>query len=510
MAISMASGCALLGAGDGRTGIQLAGLPAPQSGQAYPSQSYPAQSYPTQNPATPGYNTPGFAAPPLGAPMPGMTATAPNQAVLGAVEEFLSRTSGYDAAQIYGPPTSAYPSSPAPMQRETFPQTAYNDVRPRGPGAQPSWYQSQPPSSGWPSSQAQSWSPAPMQAGQPPGRSQNPNWSQPQQQQTMGWSQPPPQTSGWSQPQWPGSATSQAGLASGQPGFSGPALPVVETMSVRPGGATSSPLITASPTSMTAQQTPAPARRNTTNQPLNMASVEGPSIVDRFLSYMESEARRKRSFDAEWGLRLSQMALNREGQAVNVSPDMPGQARRILASLAHVARELKSVARNPATPGDMALESVNRLREVVAERADLTINTVAICEKVVTFGVYDEMDANELIAGTILEAIVYAEIGNFYSERTDEGMYRTELATKLEVLESDGDMVWERSEPEIVDECRTRRTDFFVAQRIMVPPTLPAGDYVLKIFVEDKLSGRVAETTRPLIIRSALAAGPPP
>ena len=77
------------------------------------------------------------------------------------------------------------------------------------------------------------------------------------------------------------------------------------------------------------------------------------------------------------------------------------------------------------------------------------------------------------------------------------------------VLSADGKSMWQREEPEIKDICRQRRTDFFLAQRVTLPPTLPAGEYVLKVYVEDKLSGRASEATHPFTIieQATLTAG---
>ena len=75
---------------------------------------------------------------------------------------------------------------------------------------------------------------------------------------------------------------------------------------------------------------------------------------------------------------------------------------------------------------------------------------------------------------------MYSEIANLRAEKTAEGLFQTRLGTRLEVLTADGKSVWQREELEIVDTCRRRRSDFFIAQRVTLPPTLPAGDYVLR------------------------------
>ena len=66
--------------------------------------------------------------------------------------------------------------------------------------------------------------------------------------------------------------------------------------------------------------------------------------------------------------------------------------------------------------------------------------------------------------------------------------------------------MWHYEEPDIEDLCRQRRMDFFIAQRVALPPTLPAGEYVLKVLVEDKLSGRAHEAVYPLTISSGFSA----
>jgi len=75
------------------------------------------------------------------------------------------------------------------------------------------------------------------------------------------------------------------------------------------------------------------------------------------------------------------------------------------------------------------------------------------------------------------------------------GRFQTVLGTRLEVLSEQGQSMWQHEEREIVDLCRRRRTDFFLAQRITIPPTLPAGPYVLKVLIEDKLSNLANEAT---------------
>ena len=81
--------------------------------------------------------------------------------------------------------------------------------------------------------------------------------------------------------------------------------------------------------------------------------------------------------------------------------------------------------------------------------------------------------------------------------------YRTVFATRLEVLTAEGRTVWQHEEPKVIDRCQRRRHDFFIAQRVTIPGTLSAGEYVLKMMVEDKLSGRVSEAVHTFHVSAA-------
>jgi hypothetical protein len=119
------------------------------------------------------------------------------------------------------------------------------------------------------------------------------------------------------------------------------------------------------------------------------------------------------------------------------------------------------------------------------------------------------MSDEDFVAGRSNPTIVYSEIRNLRSEPVEGSQYRTLLGTRIEILTADGDSVWQHVEPEIVDLCRRRRNDFFIAQRIVLPSTLPPGEFVLKVLVEDRLSGKADEATHrftvnPIPARTAL------
>jgi len=284
-------------------------------------------------------------------------------------------------------------------------------------------------------------------------------------------------------------ANAQVTLTDAPSGVSGLALPVIQSVSIRIPTPVAAPSEDQAPT-------------KTTNQPLDMQTPIAPMTVDRLLRHLELQAEEAADFNAEWQLRLTQLAFDRDTEMPEVSSEVSPGARSILDAVIKAVDAARRVARNPLAAGKDAVSSAEELVHVLADRADPIVPTVALCRKVVTFGVYDEMGEEAFIAGRTARTIVYCEVRNFRSERTSENLYRTVLGTRLEVLTADGQSVWQHEEPEIVDLCRRQRTDFFIAQRTTLPPTLAAGDYVLKVLVEDRLSGKANEATHPFSVGS--------
>lgn len=258
-----------------------------------------------------------------------------------------------------------------------------------------------------------------------------------------------------------------------------------------------------SESSIDESQKPAPS--NSTNVAFNAQPAKEMFSLDRLLSQMEQQATTRQDFASEWQLRLAQLVTDHDEEARKVSHHLPGQSQRILATLIETAMSIRNLGRNPMLTGEEALNHATNLRQLLAERADPVVSAVALCRRVGTFGVYDPMTSDDFVAGQSIEAIVYSEVANLSSELNSEGLFETRLSTRLEVLTADGRSVWQHEEAEIIDVCRRRRTDFFVVQRVTLPPTLPVGDYVLKVLVADRISGRADEASHAFAISSPLS-----
>lgn len=147
---------------------------------------------------------------------------------------------------------------------------------------------------------------------------------------------------------------------------------------------------------------------------------------------------------------------------------------------------------------DRATHTVSQLSDAIdhlRDRAHLEIRNVTFSKGIHGFGNYDRFDKDEFRPGQ--PVLVYAEMQNFYSELTSEGMHKTVLKSTVEIHRagSQPGLITSQEYAPTEDYCRTRRHDYFHSYKINLPPELTVGPYVLKLIVEDQLSNKVATYT---------------
>ncbi len=269
-----------------------------------------------------------------------------------------------------------------------------------------------------------------------------------------------------------------------------PALPVLQSVSIS---------IPTDPHTAMAQD------RGMSNVPVEVVAQPARPTWHTLIEELSKQAETRGDVLAFWRLGLARLASD---QLAAPKLDMPGlsaEAKSLLESLFLTAASVREQLVDPVSSGARTLEHVESLRREIADAADPVVSAVALCRRVTTFGVYEEMGPADMVAGRATQTIVYCELDNLRTKELDDGRFETQLATRVEVLTSDGRSVWTHEEPEIIDQCRRRRRDFFLAQRLTIPATLPAGEYVLKVMVEDLHTGRTSEAIEPFVISSALS-----
>jgi len=166
--------------------------------------------------------------------------------------------------------------------------------------------------------------------------------------------------------------------------------------------------------------------------------------------------------------------------------------RRYHKLLVSLAGQMESGGGQLDTDTDTVMD---RVGAVWGERP-VRVTRVQLCRRVRGYGVYEPFDSRVFLSGREHPMIIYTELKNFRTIKTDEDFYQVKLQQEVVLYnESDGLAVWRQPAVDIVDESRNRRRDFFVVQMIRLPARLGVGKYVLKVRMTDAHSGSLDEST---------------
>lgn len=269
---------------------------------------------------------------------------------------------------------------------------------------------------------------------------------------------------------------------------SAPALPVIKVVRV------------ARPDEPTASHTGASLPPSeVSNQPVDATPSTARLSISEYLEQLSSEECGLSPVDRAWQGSLIGLALGDAAQSADLSAELAPNQRELLTVTADAIRAARTAMLDPTTGANAALAAAEHLQDILSPLADLSIPTTALCRRVLTFGVYEAMPADQFIAGRVNHTILYCEVRNFASQPED-GAFVSRFESRVELLTPDGRSVWEQPPANIEDRCTRRRSDFFIAHRLTLPPTIPAGEYVLKVELHDKLAGKMNESATPLTL----------
>lgn len=253
------------------------------------------------------------------------------------------------------------------------------------------------------------------------------------------------------------------------------------------------------------EKAPAPAVENkpaeTPSAARPVAATRPATVQDLLPLLRERAAAQPQNLSLAMSLKLLEESImpipapNASGAAPATQPFVPymvpqPQDERLLNDLAAILRNTPAQStQNMATRTAPLLD----LAKTYAAEGDLKIPVLALTSRVDSFGVYQPMEGR-LPAGRRTPAVLYCEVSNFLSTKSDDG-YTTKLAHQDTLLTSDGMLVWRSNPEQIVDTCRNARQDFYLVKRINFPEALPVGSYVLKLTVTDQQSNKIASAS---------------
>lgn len=198
---------------------------------------------------------------------------------------------------------------------------------------------------------------------------------------------------------------------------------------------------------------------------------------------------------------LLQLLLEEQVPQLSVLSSLPTEDRELISAVLDGLSLFRSTLRSD---NNMLLSKKIRplidMSDRLRSQADLTIPTVALCRTVKGFGDYEPIEPARFVAGSEQKAILYCEIANFSSNLNDAHQWETQLRQELVLYTEFGVPVWSDKTDLIKDAARTRRHDFFVNKRIIIPKNLTVGRYLLKASIVDLQANRVAEASVPIVV----------
>lgn len=190
---------------------------------------------------------------------------------------------------------------------------------------------------------------------------------------------------------------------------------------------------------------------------------------------------------------LHLLAGNRE-QAVapinGISPELQDFWSNQLYGLAMV-QDTETIT-DPARRATEAATHLRYANQRLGEAGVLEIRNLAFCKSAQGFGLYEPFTPRNFTAGQ--QVVLYLEIENFRTAPSKEG-HSLSLAGKYRILDNRGKALFQGELGKYEEQCRSRRRDLYYSNLIALPGSLPGGDYVMQVTVEDKIGRKMADAT---------------
>ena len=159
---------------------------------------------------------------------------------------------------------------------------------------------------------------------------------------------------------------------------------------------------------------------------------------------------------------------------------------------------------------EMLTETIRGLQASLKQKPGFGLAQQSLVTRVGGFGDVDEWtlrsehDEYNFIAHSGQEIILYMELEGFDSRLDTKGQWETATSQELVIYsDRDGIPVWRESWQTATDRSRTRRSDYFTAQKVTIPTNLSVGKYQLKVRVRDEQTQAESEATIPFVMTAA-------
>lgn len=217
--------------------------------------------------------------------------------------------------------------------------------------------------------------------------------------------------------------------------------------------------------------------------PFKARIVEQERIVARNPDNLEEQVR----------LRLMYLIDGQDDEATAPTPGLNEEIQEIILAQVRTLMAARGTSEHdPVSWANRQLDAIEDLRALIRARADLRVPRVEVCSAIDGFGRYEPIVPAQFTVGGRNQVIVYMEVDNFQTEKTESGLYRALMSVRASLLNNRGDEIWSMRDENIEDLARQRRSDFFLTiGPLAIPRTLGPGEYVMKVEVEDLIGEKL-------------------
>jgi hypothetical protein len=205
-------------------------------------------------------------------------------------------------------------------------------------------------------------------------------------------------------------------------------------------------------------------------------------------------------------LRMLYAAAGRREEAARPIPDASSATQEFF------SKELQGLgawldADQAADPVRRSAEAKPALIQALAklgETGPLLVRNATFCSEVLGFGSVKRFVKSEFTVEQ--EVLLYAEIENFVSEPSPQGLH-TSLRSNYQIVDSLGRQVVQRSFAATDDHCKSPRRDFFVVYRFHMPRQVDQGKYMLRLVVQDTISQKTGQASIEFTVKAKAESG---
>ena len=130
----------------------------------------------------------------------------------------------------------------------------------------------------------------------------------------------------------------------------------------------------------------------------------------------------------------------------------------------------------------LVMNSQREATNHLAAASNLEVKSMAFCTEVERYGVITKFPKYHFKPDD--ELLLYCEIENVAANKVKEG-FESQLQGSYEVIDSQGRKVADQLLPMEPETCQNHRRDYFIVYKIYMPQQISAGNYQLRLTVED-------------------------